>query len=99
MSIFRATILDLSGQTVIAPDVNVHFLKERSRTVGVALKIDAAAGAKLKTRGKYRIAIEDGRTGEFVVDQIQYQPDGTVLARLTLQQTERSPGMFDPFED
>src|SRR6478672_8803647 len=78
MAIFRATILDLSGQEILIPGVMVHVVEQQDRRLEAAFQVTESVATTLDSYGKYRIAFEDGRGGECLIEKIQSQPDGTV---------------------
>jgi hypothetical protein len=78
MTIFRAAILDLSGEDVLIPVVIMHVVTEQDDRVEAAFQVTESVAELLGKRDMYRIAREDGRTHDSVIEQIQRQPDGTV---------------------
>lgn len=88
MPIFRAAILDLSGQVII-PDVSIFIVDNQEHSVEAAFQVAAAVAERLATYGQYQIAFEDGRLTRCAIEKVQRRPDGTVTCSLYIR-TETS---------
>ena len=98
MPIFTAAILDVAGRNVLIPSLQVHFVTETKTGTSGVFRLARYERAPLKIRGKYRMTLEDGRTGEFLIHEVRYEPDGTTTLHFVVNR-EESANLSDLFED